>query len=86
MIEYNNKNFLPSIPVDTRRGFNVYKTSIRCRRRHVSTGILPGLPIFFASYHFIFTENKHGFDKLISILKQKRRMLKVQVNDRTLDL
>ena len=40
-----------------------------------------GLPIFFVSCHFIFTENKHGSDKLISILKQKRPMLKVRVND-----
>ena len=46
--------------------------------------ILPaGLPILFVSYHFIFTGKKHGLDKLISILKQKRRkeMLKVQVNE-----
>ena len=39
--------------------------------------ILPGeMPIFSVSYHFIFTENKHGIDKLIRIMKRKWRMLK----------
>ena len=61
----NNKNFLPSI-------LPRYKTSL----------MLPGeLSIFFVSYHFKFTENVHGTDKLIRLLKQKGRILKGQVNE-----
>ena len=39
------------------------------------------LPIFFVFYHFIFTDNKHGVAKLIRFLKQKWRMVEVQVNE-----
>ena len=50
--------------------------------KNLLRSILAGeLPIFFVSYHFIFTENKHGVAKLIRFLKQKWLMLEVQVNE-----
>ena len=50
--------------------------------KNLLRSILAGeLPIFFVSYHFIFTENKHGVAKLIRFLKQKRRIIEVEVNE-----